>query len=260
MIGFLTRTFAILALVSFPAFAAVDDGLGPSDIYTKGYMEYLNGDKSLQAGNLREGFNKLQTSRDWFDRVAREHPNWNPEMVDYRRKIVYRMLEETRKKIGPDAPGPGPKPDIRPIEDVGELTRRLRAELDVKTRTIANLHDQLDLKNQKIENLEREVVQHKSQSGLGTEAAKRLAMAKQEAEQLAAEVDIKNRQIASLTNQLKSAGTNAEERKKLEESWLLPRTHRLRRILRVKEQRKMSRPCLRNWPLPRLLQPQQTRI
>ena len=96
----LLRVFILVGLsLLLPATApAVQKGKPtPADVYLRGYLIMEDGMKLLQGGDFSGAYYKLKDAKDIFDGVFHSDPNWNPEIVEYRRKRVAELMESARQ-------------------------------------------------------------------------------------------------------------------------------------------------------------------
>ncbi len=89
--------------------------------YLSGYLLVQQAESLETQGNLTGAFFKLQEASRIFDSVARSHPNWQTNMVSYRRNIVLRKMDEIRSKergrTGQTGDGGGTAPSPLPPMD-----------------------------------------------------------------------------------------------------------------------------------------------
>lgn len=92
----------VAALVCAAALAPAQQQAGQEydveGLYLKGYMLVMEAEKLEKAGNFAGSFFKYQSANDVFDSVARGYPNWQRGMVDARRTLVRKKMEETRQR------------------------------------------------------------------------------------------------------------------------------------------------------------------
>lgn len=132
----------------------------PADVYLRGYLIMEDGMKLLQASDFSGAYYKLKDAKDIFDGVFHSDPNWNPEIVEYRRKRVTELMESARqsemerrrataadpstvKPVAPKEPAALPMP--------GRTAPPRSADVVVQSQ-ISELRDrikQLELKNDK---------------------------------------------------------------------------------------------------------------
>lgn len=67
-------------------------------VYLKGYMMVQEAEKLERQGNFAGAYFKYKEANEVFDSVARGYPNWQASMVNYRRNLVRRNMEEARQK------------------------------------------------------------------------------------------------------------------------------------------------------------------
>ena len=56
----------------------------PSDLYFRGWLVCRDAEKSKTAGNLADSREKLKKALEIFEQVAKEHPDWKPQIVQAR--------------------------------------------------------------------------------------------------------------------------------------------------------------------------------
>ncbi len=142
----------------------------PSDVYLRAYLTMEDGMKLLQGEDYAGSYYKLKDAKDLFDSVFHSDPNWNPEIVDYRRKKVGELMETARQQeiqrrartaaapgtVNPVAPGALPPPAALPMPGKGTTTepRAVDAVLQAK---VSDLQDRIRQMEAKSEALQREI-------------------------------------------------------------------------------------------------------
>jgi hypothetical protein len=71
----------------------------PSDRYFQGWLLSRDAGKLAEEGKSAEALVKLDRARQLFDRVARDFPDWKPEMVAGRRKQTAESLALFSKQV-----------------------------------------------------------------------------------------------------------------------------------------------------------------
>ena len=71
----------------------------PSDRYFQGWLLSRDAGKLADEGKPAEALGKLDRARQLFDRVARDFPDWKPEMVAGRRKQTAESLALISKQF-----------------------------------------------------------------------------------------------------------------------------------------------------------------
>lgn len=71
----------------------------PSDRYFQGWLLSRDAGKLADEGKPAEALGKLERARQLFDRVARDFPDWKPEMVAGRRKQTAESLALLSKEV-----------------------------------------------------------------------------------------------------------------------------------------------------------------
>lgn len=67
-------------------------------VYLKGYMMVQEAEKLERQGNFAGAYFKYKEASEIFDSVARGYPDWQASMVNYRRNLVRRSMEQARQK------------------------------------------------------------------------------------------------------------------------------------------------------------------
>ena len=76
----------------------------PSDLWFRAYTVLREGQKAEADGNLLEALSKYNESKPIFDSLAREFPDFYPDLVRFRRLELLEMLENIREKMKGDSP------------------------------------------------------------------------------------------------------------------------------------------------------------
>ncbi|MFN0130007.1 MAG: tetratricopeptide repeat protein [Verrucomicrobiales bacterium] len=67
-------------------------------VYLKGYLMVGEAEKLERQGNFAGAYFKYKEASEIFDSVARGYPDWQASMVNYRRNLVRRSMEQARQK------------------------------------------------------------------------------------------------------------------------------------------------------------------
>jgi Tfp pilus assembly protein PilF len=136
-----------------------------SDVYLRAYLTMEDGMKLLQGEDYAGSYYKLKDAKDLFDSVFHSDPNWNPEIVDYRRKKVGELMESARQQemqrraraaaapgtVNPVAPpGTLPAPAALPMPGKKTTTepRAVDAVLQAKVGDLQDRIRQVEAKNE----------------------------------------------------------------------------------------------------------------
>lgn len=76
----------------------------PSDLYFQGWLLSRDAGKLADDGKPAGALEKLDRARRIFDRVARDFPDWKPEMVKGRRAQTAETLAILSKQVSPPEP------------------------------------------------------------------------------------------------------------------------------------------------------------
>jgi Flp pilus assembly protein TadD len=213
-------------------------------VYLKGYMMVQEAEKLERQGNFAGAFYKYQQASEVFDSVARGYPDWQPSMVNYRRNVVRRSMEQARQKertrrdeqrrTGTESPGsaellPGIDPSGAPFTDlappppttvrpavpaspsatgldrqIGQMDQRLQGY----SSQTAELQQRLQARESELFEVNQKLLQSKRE----------INAALQKQIELQNQVDTadakRDREVASLKKQLEAATTALEEASK----------------------------------------------
>jgi tetratricopeptide (TPR) repeat protein len=138
----------------------------PADVYLRGYLIMEDGMKLLENGDFSGSYYKLKDANDIFSSVFHSDPNWNPEIVEYRRKRVTELMESARQQeiarrqkvaqgattVRPTAPNEVPMPALpavpkttsgtEPVRSTDAVLQAKVAELQERIRTLDQKNDQ----------------------------------------------------------------------------------------------------------------------
>lgn len=76
----------------------------PSELYFQGWLLSRDAGKLADGKKPEEALDKLDRARRIFDRVARDFPDWKPEMVKGRRAQTAETLALLSKQVSPPEP------------------------------------------------------------------------------------------------------------------------------------------------------------
>ena len=99
----LLRPVGLLALAAFLCLRSevlaqrtVSGAYNPDAVYLQAYMLMLDAEKLENQKNYAGAYYKYQDASNLFDSVARTSPDWQPQIVNVRRGLIRRKLEEVR--------------------------------------------------------------------------------------------------------------------------------------------------------------------
>lgn len=89
-----------------------DGAVNPSDLYLQAYLLMEDGGKEEKKGNYETAFGKYKQAGQLFDVVARSAPDWNGQIVRYRRKKIREDLArvqelEQQRRVAQNLPATG---------------------------------------------------------------------------------------------------------------------------------------------------------
>ncbi|HWL53039.1 MAG TPA: tetratricopeptide repeat protein [Chthoniobacteraceae bacterium] len=108
--------FASLA----PLASAQSGGSDPSADYLKGYLSVQQAEKLEREGSYKAALSKYRFAGSLFDQIHLRHPEWQPAIVDYRKKKTMAAIQNIEGKLALEAP-PQPVAPIPQLDDPGQL-------------------------------------------------------------------------------------------------------------------------------------------
>ena len=120
--------FAALAFAAVPLRA--QSSADPGDLFVNAYMAVQQGEKAEQAGNFKLALSKLRSAATVLDEIARNDPNWQPSIVEYRRSRTADSITRLQEKIarlgtGTTDAGGTPAPDQPPLPQADNAEKPL---------------------------------------------------------------------------------------------------------------------------------------
>ena len=79
-----------------PASAALTD---PAQIQTEAYVNLVQADQSLDAGRLDEALAQYQAARDYYLRLAKDFPGWEPKIIQYRKTYCDNQILDVERRL-----------------------------------------------------------------------------------------------------------------------------------------------------------------
>ncbi len=145
-----------------------------SEVYLRAYSTMEDGMKLLSAEDYSNSYYKLKDAKDLFDSVFHSDPNWNPEIVEYRRKRVGELMETARQQeikrraqsaanpqtVNPAVPN-GQPPAALPMP--GKESSQPRTVDAVLQAKLADLHERLRQLEKKNDDMLKEIGSKDSQ-------------------------------------------------------------------------------------------------
>ena len=111
---FVLLLLAVLALAAAPARAAVAD---PGDLFVNAYMAVQQGEKYEQGGSFKQALTKLRYAATVLDQISTGWPNWQPQIVTYRKQRTAETIARVQEKIARFGAGKSEPPDGLPTLD-----------------------------------------------------------------------------------------------------------------------------------------------
>jgi len=101
---FLPLLLVCLHIGALGVFAQANNGAG--DLFYKGYMLKTEAEKLEKAGDLKTAYSKFQQAQQVIGTVSQNYPEWQPEVVTYRLRLIEQAL--TRLSRASSAPAGSP--------------------------------------------------------------------------------------------------------------------------------------------------------
>lgn len=187
--------------------AQSDNGAG--DLFYKGYTLKTEAEKLEQSGDTAGAIAKYQQAQQAIGAVAQNYPAWQPEVVNYRLRLIEHAIAKLRGQTGaaplagvpaplPPSPGYSPAaPSFAPPAAVGGAI------------------NPLDMVNQQIQALQRENADYKEKLRVYedsyTNASRDRQRAMQEASLLQQQLQELNAKAEALSQELQAKDSNARQ-------------------------------------------------
>jgi Flp pilus assembly protein TadD/predicted nucleic acid-binding Zn-ribbon protein len=153
---------------------AASDTADSSDLFLNAYMANEQGEKLENAGDSTKALEKYRYAASLLDQISHDDPNWQPIVVDYRKKRVAQNITRLQQQLGSQPSGPEassvpiegelPQKDSNPIPNLNEnpppqppipSTPLTPAEASQQVRDqISELEDELRDSRQKLKSVE----------------------------------------------------------------------------------------------------------
>jgi Flp pilus assembly protein TadD len=215
-IGLLLLPVLLLFARSLPALA--QDEADPSEVFLKAYMTAQQGEKLERDNQFQPALVKLRFAGAMLEQLKKDHPKWQPAIVDYRGRKISEAILRVQSKLSTQSdlaaatkPVP-PEPETLPLSGAGQagggvevgVSPRLgdspnlqagieRATKELRDR-VENLEAELKKSEQEATNAQKEKIDLKARLQAASaelakakeDAAKRSDAEKEAREQLAA--------------------------------------------------------------------------
>ena len=96
------RQYVLLLLAALAFTAApvrAQSSTDPGDLFVNAYMAVQQGEKAEQSGSLKVALTKLRSAAGVLDQIATRFPNWQPQIVDYRKTRTLDAIARVQEKI-----------------------------------------------------------------------------------------------------------------------------------------------------------------
>ena len=117
-------------------------------VYIEAYLQVEDAEKLELQGNFSQAHRKYSDAKNILDTIARNHRDWRPEVLTYRRRKVNEAIERCRLRMpqaGTQDSGKGTRP-VSPAN--GTVPRSLLDQKDTLIRQLEKIREQLLVKLQ----------------------------------------------------------------------------------------------------------------
>ena len=83
----------------------------PAQIQTEAYINLVQADQSLDAGRLDEALTQYQAARDYYLRLAKDFPGWEPRVIQYRKTYCDNQIADVERRRSGGLPAELPEPE-----------------------------------------------------------------------------------------------------------------------------------------------------
>lgn len=104
-------------------YAASSDA--PGD-FLNAYSDFQKAEKQEAGGDVRGALNSYRDTLKILDHITATAPNWNPSIVDYRRKRTTEAISKLAGRVGGSGLPLQPQPTLRRPESPGNLQAEFR--------------------------------------------------------------------------------------------------------------------------------------
>lgn len=169
---------AICGALTSGALAQQATGEDPGPLYLDGYLMVEDAAKLEQQGKFAEALRKYNDAKNVFDTIARNHPGWRPEVVNFRRGKVNEAVARCRPRV----PGTGantvgvknyPSPDRIPthlppasVARGGTASQQLLNEKETQIRRLRAISEEHLRKRQQAQEMYHATLQELKRSQL----------------------------------------------------------------------------------------------
>ena len=119
------RGLATVVALFFLVVQTMGAARGPSEMFLEAWQLREDGMKSERAGGFKSAYDQYRAAARIYDQIAREHPDWKPAMVEFRRNGMREQINGVAEKaakegLGRTANDPRPlPPGAMPPPDAG---------------------------------------------------------------------------------------------------------------------------------------------
>ena len=76
----------------------------PNDSFLNAYTDFQTAARAEAEGNLKGALQKYKETARLLDQITSRWPNWEPTIVDYRKKRTQEAVAKLSGRVGSDAP------------------------------------------------------------------------------------------------------------------------------------------------------------
>lgn len=88
----------VLAIVALVLLAGRAWAIGPSEMFLDAWQLREDGMKAEKAGEFKTAYDRYRAAAKIYDQIAREHPDWKPAMVEFRRNGMKEQINGVAEK------------------------------------------------------------------------------------------------------------------------------------------------------------------
>ncbi|MCP4848411.1 MAG: tetratricopeptide repeat protein [Verrucomicrobiaceae bacterium] len=185
-------------------------------VYLEAYLQVEDAEKLELQGNFSQAHRKYSDAKNILDTIARNHRDWRPEVLTYRRRKVNEAIERCRLRL-PKAGTQGVAQGTPPVNPANvNVPRSLLDQKDAHIRQLEAIREQLLVKLQATQadfektrqNLQTSQNAHTSltqELGKAREALKELENQPEEAKRLKDSIERLNNELAIASDSLTAA-------------------------------------------------------
>lgn len=104
---FIRLVFILSLTITWTFQSGIVRAQDPADVYLTGYMQVREAEAALRAGDIDKAYRKFADSEKIFRTIAQRWKDFEPDMVDFRRRKINEALSKIEQTPGWDGPTQG---------------------------------------------------------------------------------------------------------------------------------------------------------